>query len=257
MCRGKAYPTCWTVTIGLVISHDFGKTWQHARPPPEHLVASVPYEYNQTQPASGWGDPSNILKHPKDGYYYAAIWNRNQVGLQAPGICMMRTNDLTDPSSWRAWDGTGYTVSFVDPYTMPPADAAKHVCTVTNLPAGDTSSGCAPAGLVWSADLETFVVTLGCGRGFKYATSDDLITWTPAMDLDIKANMPANVSKMIRAQNYPTFMDPTAPSKYNDVNFYTIGPNPYLFWVSIGDSPEHYGRHLWATPFKLEKTPAN
>ena len=72
---------------------------------------------------------------------------------------------------------------------MPPEDAAKHVCTVTNLPAGDTSSGCAPAGLVWSADLETFVVTLGCSPGFKFATSDDLITWSDAVDLDIKHNV--------------------------------------------------------------------
>ena len=63
------------------------------------LSIQVPYKYNQTQLASGWGDPSNIIKHPKDGHYYAAIWNRNQVGLQAPGICMMRTNNLMDPSS--------------------------------------------------------------------------------------------------------------------------------------------------------------
>jgi hypothetical protein len=34
------------------------------------------------QLAYGWGDPSNIIKHPKEDYYYAAIWNRNQVGLQ-------------------------------------------------------------------------------------------------------------------------------------------------------------------------------
>jgi hypothetical protein len=82
----KNYPYCWTVTIGLAISHDFGDTWAHAKPPPHHLVAAVPYKYTQNQLAYGWGDPSNILKHPKDGYYYAAIWNRNQVGLQAsPG----------------------------------------------------------------------------------------------------------------------------------------------------------------------------
>jgi hypothetical protein len=86
-CVGKNYPYCWTVTIGLAISHDWGETWQHARPPPHHLVAAVPYKYTQNQLAYGWGDPSNIIKHPKEDYYYAAIWNRNQVGLQAPGIC--------------------------------------------------------------------------------------------------------------------------------------------------------------------------
>lgn len=169
-------------------------------------MAAVPYGYNQSQLAYGWGDPSNILKHPTDGYYYAAIWNRNQVGLQAPGICMMRTNHLMDPSSWRAWSGKDYSVPFVSPYTMPPGEAAEHICTVTNLPAGDTSSGCAPAGLVWSTYLKKFVVSLGCGSSFKFATSDDLIVWSEAQPLDIRHNMPANVSVMIRGQNYPTFM---------------------------------------------------
>ena len=55
------------------------------------LTHSLPAHVNSTRAqAYGWGDPSNIMKHPKDGFYYAAIWNRNQVGLQAPGICMMR-----------------------------------------------------------------------------------------------------------------------------------------------------------------------
>ena len=70
------YPHCWTVTVGLAVSHDWGKTWTHAAPPPGHLVAAVPYRYNQTQLASGWGDPSNILRHPSDGYYYVYCTSR-------------------------------------------------------------------------------------------------------------------------------------------------------------------------------------
>ena len=56
-----------------------------------------------------------------------------------------------------------------------------------------------------------------------------------------------------RGMNYPNFMDPTAPKAFNDRNYYTVGEEAHLFWVSIGDNPEHYGRHLWATPFKFEK----
>eukprot|EP01045_Picozoa_sp_COSAG04_P001540 COSAG04_NODE_52_length_30862_cov_37.882005_13_plen_383_part_00 len=158
-CTGPGYPHCWTVSIGLVVSRDFGQTFEHALPPPRHLVAAVPYGYRQGQLASGWGDPSNILQHPSDGHYYAAIWNRNQVGLQAPGICMMRTNSLLDPSSWRAWGGSGYTVRFADPYTLEPGTEAAHVCTVTNLPAGNVEDGCAAHGLFWSAYLQQFVVS--------------------------------------------------------------------------------------------------
>lgn len=255
----KGYPTCWTVTIGLVISHDFGATWGHARPPPHHLVASVPYGYNASQLASGWGDPSNIMKHPKDDYYYAAIWNRNQVGLQAPGICMMRTNNLMDPTSWRAWDGKAYTKTFASPYTMEKGTEADHVCTVTNLPAGTCipipgkKRGCQAAGLSWSTYLEKFVVTLGCGATFQWATSDNLITWSEPVDFALPHGLAPNVSKTVVRMNYPTFMDPTAPKAFGDNNFGTIGQHPYLFWASIGHSPHSDGRHQWATPFTFEK----
>jgi hypothetical protein len=254
------YPNCWTVTIGSAVSYDFGKTWGHLKPPPQHLVASVPYKYNQTQLASGWGDPSNILKHPKDGHYYAAVWNRNQVGLQAPGICMMRTNNLMDPESWKAWDGKAYTKTLgASPYTMASGTEADHVCTPTNLPAGTCipikgkKRGCQAAGIVWSTYLEKFVVTLGCGETFQWATSDDLIVWSEPQLLDVMHSMPANQSKMVVAMNYPTFMDPTAPTAFADRNFYTIGQTPYLFWASIGHSPYSDGRHQWATPFRFEK----
>lgn len=256
--KKRNYPYCWTVTIGLAISHDWGSTWQHARPPPHHLVAAVPYTYKKDQLAYGWGDPSNIIKHPKDGHYYVAVWNRNQVGLQAPGICMMRTNNLLDPASWRAWDGKAYTKSLVSPYTMEPGTEAEHVCTVTNLPAGTCvpvkgkTRGCQAAGISWSTYLNKFVATLGCGSSFQWATSEDLITWSKPQLLDYTHNMPANVSKMVSAANYPTFMDPTAPSM-GDNNYYTIGQNPYLYWASIGHSPETDGRHQWATPFKFQK----
>ncbi|KAL3945680.1 MAG: hypothetical protein SGBAC_000248 [Bacillariaceae sp.] len=85
MCNSTAYPLCWTVTIGLAISDDWGATWSHARPPPHHLMAAVPYVYDENQLAYGWGDPSNIVLNPHDGYYYVAMWNRHQVGKQKPG----------------------------------------------------------------------------------------------------------------------------------------------------------------------------
>jgi hypothetical protein len=254
-CTGPGYPHCWTVSIGLVVSLDWGQTFEHVLPPPHHLVAAVPYKYQQDQLASGWGDPSNILLHPSDGYYYAAIWNRNQVGLQAPGICMMRTNSLLDPASWRGWDGAGYTVSFADPYTLPPGSEAQHICTVTNLPAGSVKDGCAAHGLFWSEYLSKFVVTLGCDQArtpvFKFATSDDLIHWSTASEL-LTMKQAKNITDLVHnGMNYPTFIDPTMADR--DRNFGVIGKDPYLFWVSKGDNPEDIGRHLLATPYTFQK----
>lgn len=180
----------------------------------------------------------------------------------------MRTADITDPSSWRGLDSDGgFTVEFVSPYTMEPGTEARHICRIVNLPA----DGCAPYGLVWSAHLQQFVVTLGCysnylssnarGAGpgavaadrrvFMMATSDDLITWSNATVLYSPDDLPANVSKMVTGMQYPSFVDPSAPSAFGDRNFATIGPNPYLYWVSIGHSPYTDGRHLWATPMEF------
>ena len=48
---------------------------------------------------------------------------------QAAGTCMMRTRDLTDPASWRAWNGSAFSVSLSQsPYEYPDLDPSLHVC---------------------------------------------------------------------------------------------------------------------------------
>ena len=42
---GVTYPYCWTVSMTLAVSHDWGTTWDHALPPPHHMVATPPYKY--------------------------------------------------------------------------------------------------------------------------------------------------------------------------------------------------------------------
>ena len=223
------YPLCWTVTVTQVISDDFGRSWRHARPPPAHLVAAVPYGFNASQPASGWGDPSNFFRSPLDGLYYFAVLNRNQVGLQAPGICFARTADLTDPTSWRAWGGAAWNVSWVSPYTMAPGTEAEHVCATVV-----TSEQCMPSGVVWSTYLELFVITLDCiagrlNQGAIYmATSPDLINWSPVTVLYAFADLPADVRKNVTSFTYPTFIDPQA---VDGGNFGAIGQDAPLFWV--------------------------
>ena len=45
-------------------------------------------------------------------------------GDQQAGVCLMRTDRLDDPASWRGWDGRDFTVKFTDPYRAP-ASAAR------------------------------------------------------------------------------------------------------------------------------------
>ena len=81
------------------------------------------------------------------------------------------------------------------------------------------------------------------GQLFKWATSDDLITWSQPVEFNLRAGLSANVSKMVVGMNYPTFMDPIAPETLGDRNYFTVGQHPYLFWASLGHSPYSDGRH--------------
>ena len=242
-----SYPRCWTVTITLAVSHDWGYTWAHARPPPEHLVMAVPYEFNRTQLASGWGDPSNILQAP-DGWFYFGALNRDQVGLQPPGVCFVRTRNLMDPSSWRGHGGGGvFNVSFVSPYTMPPDDAPSHICA-TAFP-----DQCMPSGLMYSTYLEQFVVTLDCLKDQSAAYisySADMVTWTPPVPFFHISSLSPDVRKNVTSMTYPTFVDPAGLS---GGNFNSMGQTAPLFWVSIGHSPWTDGRRLWATNMTFTK----
>ena len=57
-------------------------------------------------------------------------------GWNGSGNCFIRTKSLTDPKSWRGWNGKDWSVSFVDPYNEAPGSflPEEHVCTpVLNL----------------------------------------------------------------------------------------------------------------------------
>ena len=248
----QPYPYCWQASQGLAISDNWGVSWRLARPPPGHLVAAVPYKVNNTQLASGWAGPSNFFRNPREpGFFYVAVQNRNTVGLQPAGICFMRTRDLTDPASWRAFGGgTSYNVTFASPFTIAPGTESAHICTVANLPP------CTPHGVVYSVYLELFVITMDClsedggSTWMAMSTSPDLVTWTLPVEFYSQKDLPPNVAKNVTSMTYSTFID---PSQSEAGNFGVIGQDPPLFWASIGHSPFTDGRRVWATPFHFEK----
>ena len=262
------YPMCWTVSIGMVVSHDFGMTWSHVAKPPHHLVAAVPYKYNQSHMAYGWGDPSNIVRHcsdedfknedstshkdTEDCYYYVAMYNRNRIGEQPSGICMARTKDVLNPMSWRGWNGKEFSVRFANPYKQ--LNPREHICETIDLPG--IPEGCTILGLVWSLYLDEFVASIGClvghafGKSFYVSTSQDLIHWSPIKEFyNRDQDLPPDVRSQTTSIQYPSLLDPI----HGGPNFDTIGQDPFLFWTSIGHSPHTDGRHLWATPIQFEK----
>ena len=49
-------------------------------------------------------------------------------GAQRRGPCLLRRPLGGGAGDWRAWDGRGFTVRFVDPYREDVVDPARHVC---------------------------------------------------------------------------------------------------------------------------------
>ena len=121
-CPSEEYLKCWYNSITLARSTDGGRTFTHAAPP-RHLVASVPYRYEPDAGPFGLFQPSNIVRRPEDGYYYALI-RAQAYGAQRGGTCVMRTATL-GPARLLAGLGRQRVQRQVRrPYTVSAASAA-------------------------------------------------------------------------------------------------------------------------------------
>ena len=233
LCPSARYMSCWRNSITLAISHDDGQTFTHAQPP-NHYVAGVPYRYEgDVGHPSGYFAPSNIIE--KDGFYYAFFW-AEETGAQRRGVCLMRTNDLEDRTSWRGWDGSSFSVSFIDPYAAPADKVAKlHVCAPVG--SGHLSSFVAsvtkhrPTGL-YIALMATTRPSSKNGKpvsGIFSSVSPDLINWsTPSLVLDLPMQFAFACSDEA-AYFYPSLLDPDSSSR----NFENTGDRAYLYLSKI------------------------
>ena len=171
-------------TITLARSTDGGESYTHA-PAPAHLVAALPYQYIPSEGRLGYFTPSNIVE--KDGFYYSMILVSLAYKEQKSGVCLMRTQDLADPRSWRAWDGTGFNARFIDPYRESPEPYSRHVCDPID-PDQLGVAGAPNRSLTYNTYLGKYVATGTSNRydvaqgkdvwGFYFSLSDDLIHWT-------------------------------------------------------------------------------
>jgi hypothetical protein len=68
----------------------------------------------------GFFNPSNIVE--RDGAWYTLIATTGGEG-QKRGVCLFRSTNIEDPTSWRAFDGADFTLRAVDPYREDVAQA--------------------------------------------------------------------------------------------------------------------------------------
>ncbi len=254
-CVGTENFNCWYNSITSLISTDGGKTFTYPRPPPEHLVASLPYPYIPDSAAVGVFSPSNIVRDA-EGFYYALVKvGANRTGRQT--VCLMRTDSLDDPTSWRFWNGTAFDGIFVNPYTNKPESPSKNKCpalAINEIGAQMIES------LTWNTFLNQWVLvgisadTID-GRevwGFYYSYSTDLINWT-RRELLIEIALPWTVESPGTDvfYLYPSLLDPNSDS----MSFMTTGETAYLYYTRMNSAASTFDRDLLRVPVRFSTIP--
>lgn len=230
---------CWYNGITYASSSDGGQTYSHTTAP-SHLVAASPYEspYPTTHTPFGIFGGSNIIK--KDGYYYVMVHLEDHL-LQEWGAGLIRTDNLSDPTSWRGWDGSGFNVSFVNPYTATGYNAADKILA----PVSRDRIGKMCASLTYNTYFGKYMVvdyTVGevngvLKYGFYYALSDDLINWS-----NKRLILQTTTSWAVGGSNYPSIIDHNSTTR----NFEDAGQTCYLYYTKWNSGT--YDRDLIRVP---------
>ncbi len=229
---------CQYTSITYAASTDGGHSFTMSATP-QNLVAPPPAQWTPPAPGSpplyyGYQEPLNIV-HAADGYYYTRFGEFPPPGYPYfNGECVMRTQTLSDPSSWRAWNGTSFSLQMTDPYTGTPAT----LCTPSNVTVPYES-------LTYNTYLSMFMLVgldTDFGNppkcGFYFSLSSDLVNWTQQQFI-----APAYVAAGSQCEKpgagglagvfaYASVIDHDDPS----INFETPGRTPYIYYTRFNDN---------------------
>lgn len=230
-CPSKKVDPCLYPNVTASKSTDGGKTFQVMRDGNQVVLGLVaPYAYDKSSPKqAGIRAPTNIISQTSNGqtYYYLLASNRGHAGIaQKTGTCLYRSDDVSQPDHWRAWDGKDFTVVMnATPYRDQNLDPKQHLCQpVFNS---------APSSWSFNTTLNKYVAVVGMNGGgftFAYVTSDDMIHWTAPkalMKTTFKQFQASKKGAKVSGQTYPSMLDPTSAG----MNFEFTGDHPYLYFA--------------------------
>jgi hypothetical protein len=230
-CAGSpSNVNCWYSAIVSATSKDGGYNFTSPPPGQARFVAGAAVVFDPTDTATvGALIPSNII--PLNGAYYMFLGVQKYAGTSI-GNCLLRTTDLADPTAWRAWDGAGFNIQFLDPYTHSGLTPAQHECTPIDLTHLSAWAARSLMQLVDGGSVIGYVVSMQTSTGVEASVSSDLIHWsTPAMIASGFVTAPASCTSSNHMTGnfygYPAILDSASTS----INFNSVNVGDATTWV--------------------------
>lgn len=230
---------CAYTSLTYAVSTDGGQSFEHPEVP-DHLIVAV----DTATPGNRYGviEPTNIIKH--DGYYYfiAEAWGANVE--RAPYI--FRTADLSDPSSWSGWDGSGFNIITGNPYDGT-VDYSQMKPLNKDTP-WEGNTAYMHGSLTYNTYFNKFMLigttAKGSQWGVYYSLSEDLINWSQRILVKSFTNASVgqgdpSASSTLDHVYYATIIDHDDTSR----NFENPGQNVYLYYAvftSQADAGDNY-----------------
>lgn len=201
--------------------------------PPQQVIARPSFTYTPNVGfPTGYFTNTNILLN-SDGYYYALADDILTSG--GDRRCPMRTNDITNPSSWRGWDGSGFTVDMSSG-----ADCADDNRLVGIFPfyLGYSTylQKAIMVGAIPSANLPNAPTVIA------YSVSSDFVNWSQPVSFNVPIFNSSSTGWT--GNNYPSLVDVTAIQNTQSSNWSTgavVGQGPWLVFAQryiCGPSPD-------------------
>lgn len=228
---------CWYNSITYAVSVDGGRTFTKPDAP-AHVVAPAPNAWvpplisPSGYAAEGYFQPSSIVRGP-DGYYYSLMNSIPDKSMNVSGICAIRSDRLDDPTSWRAWDGSGFNLRLASPYAT---GASAAVCTYLPNAIGNSS-------LSYNTYLGLYMLVNdsneggGASCGIYFSLSPDMVHWGPMQMI-----APARIPWCDAGPATPGVLEPVMvlyPSLLDHgdtgVNFDRTGRTVYLYYTRFND----------------------
>lgn len=275
-CNTSLSPSnpCWWNTITLAKSTNNGLSFD---PPasPSPNVSAPPFAWSVTTMKKipyGHMTTTNIISREENGitYYYSFFIGEHGIGIQGPttrGICLMRTSNLDDASSWRAWNGSSFSLTMNMPYSgSTPANTGQPLCSYISL----NQLGVILGHVTFNTYLQEYIMIGGGAKhdadvvpavvkcGVWYSRSKDLINWTNQKILfeTSFAGDNAQCNSALPKVAYASMLDEDQINDPTDPNFERSDNTFHIYYTQFNSAafPVGLDRDLVKRPITLTKT---